>query len=105
MNNETLKNVIDWATGNDTGASSNAICRFMLGLAPKNGYYSHPHDYPDRGRCIRLLNLVPEWWDRIDEMAALPTQKYNVYSNGKMTVEESGWEQQIPLIKKEAGIK
>lgn len=102
MNYETLKNVTDWATSDDTGSSSMAMCRFMLGLPPKDGYYSHPYDAGDRGRCIRLLNLIPEWWDRIDEMAALPTHKSYMFSNGKITIKESGWREQIPLIKKEA---
>lgn len=83
---EEERKILDWATGEDTGSSSNALCRHMLGL-PINQYWSAPSDADDRGRCIRLLNLVPKWWDRLDEM---------------LEVSED-WKEQIELIKKEAG--
>ena len=87
--------IIVWALGDDTGMSSKAICRFMLGI---KGDYSAPSDADDRGRCIRLLNLVPEWWDRLDEMAEIPGTKVLTFEHGEV---ERGWKEQIPLIKKE----
>ncbi len=90
--------IVVWALGEDTGMSSKAICRFMLGIT---GDYPPPSDADDRGRCIRLLNLIPEWWDRLDEMAEIPGTKVIVWSDGLDGVVERGWKEQIPLIKKE----
>jgi len=86
MKNKHIR-IIEWSTGDDTGLSSQAICRYMLGIKTKTRWHDHnaPSDASDRGRCIRLLNLVPEWWDRIDEMRGL-SQK---------------WSEQITLIKNE----
>lgn len=96
---EILKKAIDWATGHDTGSSSAALCRFMLGLKPASNWeYEAPSDADDRGRCIRLLNLIPEWWDRLDEMAEIPGRKVLTFAKGEV---ERGWKEQIPLIKKE----
>lgn len=84
MKYQTIK-IIEWATGDDTGSSSLDMCRFMLGLEPRRRYYERPYDKADRGRCIRMLNEVPEWWDRVDEMRGLSTE----------------WDKQITLIKEE----
>jgi hypothetical protein len=102
MNNEELLKIIRWATGDDTGLSSTALCRFMLGL-PSIRNYPPPSDADDRGRCIRLLNLVPEWWDRLDEMAKLPSRRVHYFGSNGGGVRTEGWEEQIPLIKKEGG--
>lgn len=40
-----------------------------------------PSDVADRGRCIRLLQLMPEWTQRLYEMEKYP-----------------GWHDQIVLI-------
>jgi carbamoyltransferase len=37
----------------------------MLRLETEDYTWRAPADRDDRGRCIRLLNLIPEWWDRI----------------------------------------
>ena len=29
---------------------------------------SHPHDWDDFGRCFGLLEYIPEWKDRLDEL-------------------------------------
>jgi hypothetical protein len=58
-----------WATGGDTGSSSEAIAAVMTGNKPK-GYVDHPLDGGDLGRCIRLLDLIPEWKVRLSEMAS-----------------------------------
>ena len=78
--------MVEWCLGNDTGVSSERIMRHMLGLgsSPQWGDLP-PSDEWDRGRCIRLLNLFPEWWDRLDEMRTL-----NI-----------SWNEQIDLIWKE----
>jgi hypothetical protein len=86
---EEITKIIEWALGGDTGSSSKSICRHMMGMEPLSFDWIGPSDSDDRGRCIRLLNLVPEWWSRLDEMA-----KVSEY-----------WEKQIPLIRKEAESK
>ena len=101
MREQELLKIIEWATGEDTGTSSEFLCRFMLGISLNR--ISIPSDRGDRGRCIRLLNLVPEWWDRLDELAEYPSTKVNHYSSKGFEIREEGWKEQIPLIKQEAG--
>ena len=93
--------LIKWLLGDDTGASSKAICKFMLGI-PDEWNYSPPMDSGDRGRCIRLLNLIPEWWDRLDEMAKIPSRKVFQLSGKNSGVISQGWAEQIPLIREES---
>lgn len=63
------RTVIRWLLSPDTGASSTAICAHMIGEKPEDNDYSAPSDPSDLGRCLRLLDLVPEWKPRIHEMA------------------------------------
>ena len=58
--------IIPWFLSGDTGLSSKTICAHMMGI-PYEG--DAPSDTSDLGRCIRLLELVPEWKPRIKEMA------------------------------------
>ena len=97
MKDEQLLKIIEWATGDDTGISSMALCRHMLGIYPEQRNHA-PSDADDRGRCVRLLNLIPEWWDRLDEMAEIPGTKVLTFQHGEI---ERGWKEQIPLIKAE----
>lgn len=60
------RRVISWLLSDDTGASSQAICAHMMGEACEGDY---PHDPSDLGRCLRLLDRVPEFQSRIREMA------------------------------------
>jgi len=67
---ETMgKRAAQWIVGNDTGMSSKALWGVMMGVSPDP--HSHPSDGADLGRCVRLLDLVPEWKPRLPEMAAL----------------------------------
>ncbi len=100
---EELLKVLDWATGDDVGASSKFLCRFMLGLPTPD--VSVPFDSADRGRCIRLLNSIPGWWNRIDELVNLPSRQVNFFSNGALSTREEGWKQQTEIIKKEKNEK
>lgn len=59
----------NWLLGTDTGASSKALCAYMLN-ASKPPRHVYPSDGGDLGRCLRLLELIPEWKPRISEMAA-----------------------------------
>lgn len=56
----------EWALSDDTGASSKTIARHMMGMDKS---YSYPSDGGDLGRCIRLLDAIPEWRERLPEMA------------------------------------
>lgn len=61
-----------WMMGGDTGASSSTIARHMLGLPHTSPFgVSAPSDNWDLGRCLRLLALIPEWEQRLPEMASL----------------------------------
>lgn len=46
-----------WLLSDDTGASSKAIAAFLMGT--RQGYFAHPYDPSDFGRCYRLLELDP----------------------------------------------
>lgn len=65
---DTLERIVSrWLLSEDVGVSSKAICAHMLGEPTED--YGYPHDPSDLGRCIRLLQLVPEWEPRIIEMS------------------------------------
>lgn len=59
-----------WAAGSDTGASSKAMLKVMLGDRPKTSF-CYPSDGSDLGRCIGLLDAVPEYRERLAEMKAI----------------------------------
>lgn len=44
MKQEDYLKILDWATGDDTGVSSEGLCRFMLGLEPNRWGFSAPFD-------------------------------------------------------------
>ncbi|MBX3579981.1 MAG: hypothetical protein KF723_22485 [Rhizobiaceae bacterium] len=58
-----------WRRSSDTGQSSIAIWEVMTGVpTPRT---DHPHDPDDLGRCLRLLDLIPEWKPRLNLMCGL----------------------------------
>jgi hypothetical protein len=58
-----------WLLSSDTGISSKTIlARLEGGPTVKIGNGNYPHDPADLGRCIRLLNLVPDYRNRLAEM-------------------------------------
>lgn len=61
------KKALEWVTSHDTGLSSLALFRALTGAGDIDEY-DYPRDCSDFGRCYRLLRLVPEWRDRIEEM-------------------------------------
>jgi hypothetical protein len=60
-----------WIVGGDVGQSSKTIWAAMLGIDLGEDGANHPHDPADLGRCLRLLELMPEWTPRLPELAAL----------------------------------
>lgn len=66
----TVRSPGQWPSCGDTGFSSTAIYRHMLGLPQESGA-STPWDPADFGRCYRLLTApwAAPWRARIGEMA------------------------------------
>lgn len=97
-----------WALSGDTGVSSESIARFMTGNDFNAGDKwfggGPPSDASDRGRCIRLLELIPEWIPRLPEMTALDKKAPSngiVISSAGISTYSNSWAEQIPLIMKE----
>lgn len=69
-----------WLDGDDTGASSKALARYLAPLAgihthvrlsPYSNGEEHPCDPGDFGRCLRLLEAAPELRPHLKEMASV----------------------------------
>lgn len=60
---------MSWIVGENVGESSKAIWAHMMGAGKPRWGYSYPHDPDDLSRCLRLLRLIPEWRERMPEMA------------------------------------
>lgn len=89
-----------WALSGDTGVSSETLACHMLEY-PQKRRSSPPSDASDRGRCIRLLELIPEWIPRLPELAHEKPSEGIVISSSGITAERNSWAEQIPLILKE----
>src|SRR5579875_546641 len=63
-----IERAAEWLLSDDTGLSSMAIVARMLGA--RHGHFPYPHDPSDLGRCLRLLERIPEWRARLGEMTA-----------------------------------
>jgi len=61
----------NWLFNGRTGISSEAIFAHMVGVKQTGDWSNWPHDPDDFSRCERLLQAVPEWRERIPEMAQL----------------------------------
>jgi len=59
-----------WAASGNTGTSSKVLLGVMVGKPPKSRF-CYPHDGGDLGRCVALLDAVPEFRARLGEMAAV----------------------------------
>lgn len=60
-----------WLLDGQVGMSSRAIYCHMTGNEDKR--WSYPSDPDDLNRCLLLLDLIPEWKERMGEMAARGT--------------------------------
>lgn len=56
-----------WIKGSDKGMSSKTLWAVMMGERPDR--HAYPSDGSDLGRCMRLLDLIPEWRQRMSKMA------------------------------------
>lgn len=93
-----------WALSGDTGSSSEALCAYMTSNPSGKWYAGPPSDMADRGRCIRLLELIPEWIPRLPEMATMDKKPANegiVISSAGISTYSNSWAEQIPLIMQE----
>lgn len=90
-----------WALSGNTGISSEALACFMLKY-PQRRSMIPPSDADDRGRCIRLLELIPEWITRLPELAQLekPSEGIVISSSG-ISAQSNSWAEQIPIMIKE----
>lgn len=62
--------IAEWLASGDTGISSKAIMLWLsAGVTDKTWGAGTPSDPADLARCLRLLERIPEWKDRIGEMA------------------------------------
>lgn len=60
---------LEWLFGGDTGLSSKCIWRTMTGVPePKTHAGAYPRDISDFGRCVQLLEKLPQWKGRLGEM-------------------------------------
>jgi hypothetical protein len=67
-----LAKLMGWVAGDDTGISSKCIAAVMCGAQPEQmDRKDAPYDPHDLGRCLRLLELFPEWKARMPEMAKI----------------------------------
>lgn len=77
MTTSIEQRLIQWFLFGDTGTSSRTIATVLSGNYPPKFKDAHPFDYDiphdpsDLGRCLRLLDLIPEWEPRLAEVVAL----------------------------------
>lgn len=70
----TLRQSVDWLMHGETGLSSKCIVQAMLGVITPEGSCDpiyHPHDPADLRRCMLLLDKLPQWRSRLQEMATV----------------------------------
>lgn len=94
-----------WALSGDTGISSEAIAKHMTGSSPVR--MMPPSDMSDRGRCIRLLELIPEWIPRLQEMVKYDREQKQdgfIINSSGISAYDNSWSKQIPLILKEGNL-
>lgn len=92
-----------WALIGESGTSSKALAKHMTGFGAEGAFgFMPPSDSSDRRRCIRLLELIPEWLPRLKEMVKYdaPDKKPNGITIGGSGISayDNSWSKQIPLI-------
>ena len=92
---KTLSRAIKWLLEDDTGVSSKTILSVMTGITPDNRWNSAPSDPADLGRCLRLLELFPEWKARMHLMSGV---------NERWAKAVECWDEISQNMKEEVGI-
>ena len=94
-----------WALAGSTGISSKAIAKHMTGFSSEQPFgFMPPSDADDRSRCIRLLEIIPEWIPRLKEMVKYdaPRQESTLVINSSgISADQNTWQRQIPIIVQE----
>lgn len=88
----TERRALLWLAGDDSGMSSIAIVHHMLGMESDGSF---PWDPSDLGRCLRMLELFPEWKPRIGEMARYSEQWARISAK---------WDELAAMMADEVGI-
>lgn len=86
------KKALEWIVGDDTGISSKTIWSVMMGVAIDRA--DKPYDPSDFGRCYRLLKLIPEWRNRLEEVSKTYPQWKGLVENWSEL--EALWEEESP---------
>lgn len=60
--------VLKWIANGERGLSSETIVRELAGIDLTQGRGSEPYDPSDFRRCLLLLDAVPEFRGRLEEM-------------------------------------
>lgn len=88
--------IADWLASGDTGVSSKAIMLWLSAQAKcKTWGAETPADPGDLGRCLRLLERIPEWKPRMAEMAE---------AGGLWPTYAARWEDMAGMMRDEVGI-
>lgn len=97
--------VLYWSLCGETGTSSLAIARNFCGITTEHGFsFSPPSDRDDRRRCIKLLELIPEWIPLLDQMVKYDIQEKEtgiVINSSGVSAYDNSWSKQILLIREE----
>jgi len=80
--------ILNWLATGETGISSKAIAFKMAGIENDCKWNTIPHDPDDFKRCLKLVNLIPEIRQRLDEMRSVSI-KWNVLIENWKQVEDS----------------
>lgn len=83
----------NWLESGGTGASSKAIWQHMMGRKQRETW--GPADPADLGRCLRLLEKIPEWKPRMPEMAAVSEEWRRIVPH---------WDRLSEMMAEEVGI-
>lgn len=78
MDKTIQERAAEWLKSGKTGASSKTIHHFFTSGVPSDPHY--PLDSADFGRCVGLLEAVPEWQKRLPEMSAIPGLEGQVWA-------------------------
>lgn len=87
---------IEWLAHGERGISSETIFSALTGVdALRGGWQSHPHDPSDLGRCIKLLDSVPELQPLMYKMMHVSPHWFGLMSR---------WDELVALYRHEKSI-